>query len=168
VVSVSWSSAEFATSYNVKRSTLAGGPYTTIATGIVGLAFTDTSVVNGTRYYYVVSSQDGANESGYSAQVSALPLAAPAAPTRLTAVPAKGGKSIDLAWQQSASPEIRFNRVYRSVNGGAFAQVAQINAGTAYANSNLSRNTTYSYKVTAINLNGNESNASNTVSIQPK
>ena len=53
VVSVNWSSASYATSYYVKRSTVSGGPYTTIAPGVVGNAFTDTSVLNGTRWNIV-------------------------------------------------------------------------------------------------------------------
>ncbi|TAL01130.1 MAG: hypothetical protein EPO07_08785, partial [Verrucomicrobia bacterium] len=61
------------TNYTVKRSTVSGGPYTTIITGLTNLTYTDTGLSNGVTYYYVVS---GANTGGYgpnSAEVSITP-----------------------------------------------------------------------------------------------
>jgi hypothetical protein len=71
-VSLTWSTSPVATSYNVKRSTSSGGPYTTI-TNISSTGYTDTSVLNGTTYYYVVSAVGAGGEGPDSAQVSATP-----------------------------------------------------------------------------------------------
>src|SRR5437773_2005899 len=54
-VALSWNASSGATSYNVKRSTTSGSGYTNIATGVAATSFTDTGLVNGTTYYYVVS-----------------------------------------------------------------------------------------------------------------
>jgi len=74
-VSLVWNAAAGAASYTVKRSTVNGGPYTTIvASGITGTSYTDTTVANGTTYYYVVSAVNPAGESGGSSQIDAQPL----------------------------------------------------------------------------------------------
>jgi len=72
-VALSWSPAAGATSYNVQSSTTAGGPYTTIATPTT-TSYTNTSLVNGMTYYYVVSATDGVNVSSNSLEVSAMPV----------------------------------------------------------------------------------------------
>ena len=73
-VALSWSASSGATGgYNVKRATVSGGPYTTVAPGVSGTAYVDTQVVNGQTYYYVVSALKGTDESPDSAQVSATP-----------------------------------------------------------------------------------------------
>src|SRR5271170_86326 len=52
-VSLVWNASTGATSYNVKRSTISGGPYATISSPMV-TGFVDANVVNGTKYFYVV------------------------------------------------------------------------------------------------------------------
>ena len=74
-VGLSWTAAAGATSYNVKRGTVSGGPYTTISTpgAVTGSTYTDASALNGTTYYYVVSAVNGGGESLNSTQASATP-----------------------------------------------------------------------------------------------
>ena len=75
-VRLSWTSVKDAVSYNVYRSTTAGGAYVEIASGIMDTTYTDTDVTNGTTYYYVVTAVDSFNtESDYSNEASATPQA---------------------------------------------------------------------------------------------
>ena len=55
--SLTWNGLLGATSYNIKRSIISGGPYSTISTSgaITGTHFIDSGAVNGTTYFYVVS-----------------------------------------------------------------------------------------------------------------
>ncbi|HXR06344.1 MAG TPA: beta-galactosidase GalA, partial [Candidatus Acidoferrum sp.] len=67
--------------YNVKRSTVTGGPYTTLASAIMSPNYTDAGVVTCEAYYYVVTITNAGNESLPSAEASAvLPGGAPPAP----------------------------------------------------------------------------------------
>ena len=52
---MSWNASAGATSYNVKRATVCGGPYTTVVASPTTTSYTDTGLTNGTTYYYVVS-----------------------------------------------------------------------------------------------------------------
>ena len=70
-IDLSWGGGLSAASYNVKRSTKHGGPYTTIAS-LGGTAYVDSGLTNGTTYYYVVSAVNTNGESANSAEVSAL------------------------------------------------------------------------------------------------
>ncbi|NQX61832.1 fibronectin type III domain-containing protein [Paenibacillus qinlingensis] len=74
-INLNWTAVTGATSYNVKRATTAGGPYTTIATSVTGATYTDNSVTNGTTYYYVVTAVNAGGESGNSNESSATPTA---------------------------------------------------------------------------------------------
>jgi fibronectin type 3 domain-containing protein len=73
---LNWLASSGATSYNVKRATLNGGPYTTV-TNVTTTNYTDIGLINGSNYYYVVSALNTAGESANSAQVSATPLRPP-------------------------------------------------------------------------------------------
>jgi hypothetical protein len=62
--------------YNVYRSTVDGGPHGKIADLVPQSAFTDTGLVNGTTYYYVVRAVNPGGEGPASLQVSATPASA--------------------------------------------------------------------------------------------
>jgi fibronectin type 3 domain-containing protein len=87
-VSLSWNASAGAASYNVKRSTTNGGPYTTAVASPALTNYTDTTVTNDTTYYYVVSAVNAAGESPNCAQASATP-AAPTANVTITINPAQ-------------------------------------------------------------------------------
>jgi hypothetical protein len=74
-VALTWSPSVSATSYNVKRSTVSGGAYPILTSGVTATNYSDTQVVNGTTYYYVVSATNSSGESANSAEVSATPQA---------------------------------------------------------------------------------------------
>jgi fibronectin type 3 domain-containing protein len=87
-VSLSWNASAGAMSYHVKRSTANGGPYSTTVSSPTATNSVDTTVTNGTTYYYVVSALNSAVESANSAQASATP-AAPTATVTITIDPSK-------------------------------------------------------------------------------
>ena len=69
-IDLSWNTPSGAASYNVRRSTTSGGPFTTIAAVAVPI-FSDRNVQTGRTYYYVVSAVNAGGESGNSSQASA-------------------------------------------------------------------------------------------------
>jgi hypothetical protein len=75
-VILTWTASPGATNYTIKRSTSSGGPYTTIGS-TTATSYTDTNVINGMTYYYVVLASNAGGESAISSQVSATPPIAP-------------------------------------------------------------------------------------------
>jgi len=110
-----WNPVAGATGYNVKRATTSGGPYTTIAT-VSTTSYTDTTVTNGTTYFYVVSAFNSAGESANSGQVSATP---PAANFALSANPA----SLTIIRGTSGTSAITITR------SGGFSSSVALSAG---------------------------------------
>lgn len=151
-----------APSYNIKRSTVSGGPYTTIANQVSYPSggyemYIDHTVTNGTKYYYVISAVDAAGESQNSIEVYATPLARPPAPTNLTAT--SGLNGIVLNWNPVSGGCVNGSCVHyyvkrSTVSGGPYLFIASTlptswtdNAGEVYG-------TTYYYVVTTVNVDG--------------
>jgi len=72
-VTLNWTAPAPKLAYNLKRSLVNGGPYTTIAHGLVTTQYIDTNVANNTTYYYVVTAYNVYGESVNSNQASATP-----------------------------------------------------------------------------------------------
>jgi fibronectin type 3 domain-containing protein len=166
-VALSWTASSGATSYNVYRGTTAGGESTTaIATGITAVSYTDSTVANGTKYYYKVAAVNGGGTSGLSNEASATPEPpAPPAPIGLSAT--AGNSSVTLGW--SASSGATSYNVYRGTTTGGESTTAIATGITAvsYTDSTAVNGTTYYYKVTAVN-GGGASGLSNEASATPE
>ena len=163
-VSLAWTASTGATSYNVKRASTNGGPYTTVGTP-AGTSYTDTAVTNGTAYYYVVTAVNAAGQSGNSNQATATPMAAPTAPVAPLNLTATGGnQQVSLAWTASTGAS-SYHVKRAATNGGPYTTVASP-AGTSYTDTSVTNGTTYYYVVTAVSSNGESAN-SNQASATP-
>ena len=156
-------------SYNVKRATSPGGPYSTIATGVATSAHVDNGVSNGNTYYYVVSAVDtSSNESGNSNEDSATPAdpTPPAPPTGLAATAGDGSVSLD--WNDNAEPDLASYNVKRATSpGGPYSTIASGVATSTHVDNGVTNDTTYYYIVTAVDTSSNESGNSNEDSATP-
>ena len=74
MVSLTWAaSTSPATGYKLYRGTASGGPYTLLQSLGVVTTYTDTTVLSGQTYYYVVTTVNSSNvESSYSNQAQAV------------------------------------------------------------------------------------------------
>jgi fibronectin type 3 domain-containing protein len=163
VVTLAWTASTGATGYNVKRATTSGGPYTQLAAPSSN-GYTDSSVINGTTYYYVVSALNSTGESANSAQVSATPNAptvSPAAPTNLKATP--GNAVVVLSWTASAGAT-GYNVKRATTSGGPYTQLAAPSSN-GYTDSSVTNGTTYYYVVSAFNSSGESANSAQVVAV---
>jgi len=86
-VSLTWTASTGATGYYIKRSTTSGAE-TQIAAQ-AGTSYNDTTVTNGTKYFYVVAAYNSYGTSADSAEVSATPTAPAAVNVTITVDPTK-------------------------------------------------------------------------------
>jgi alpha-galactosidase len=76
-VALTWTADPAAIGYNVKGSTVSGGPYTVLASDVAAAGYNVTGLSNGTAYYFVVSTLNPLGESVNSGQVAATPSLPP-------------------------------------------------------------------------------------------
>ncbi len=149
------------TDFKIERSMSLTGPYAQITTVSANtVAYSDTSLITDTTYWYRIRSTNSAGDSAYTSPASAatLPLA-PIAPTSLAAT-AVSNSQINLTWVDNSNNEADF-KIERSSGGSAFVQIATVSTNTvAYSDSGLSPDTQYTYRIRSTNLGG-DSNYSN-------
>ena len=162
-VMLTWTASTGATSYNISRSVMSGGPWIQVATPTT-TAYTDTGLTNGVPYYYVVAAVDSAGASANSSQVSATPTAsASSVTTQVPPMPlglqaTAGNAQVMLTW--TASTGATTYNISRSVtSGGPWIQLATPTT-TAYTDTGLTNGVPYYYVVAAIDSAGASADSS--------
>ncbi len=141
--------------FRVYRST-DGTNFTLIGSAAAGsTTYTDTGLSSSTTYTYKVSAWNSGGETASSTSTGTTQaiVVAPNAPANITFANITT-TGLTLNWTDAASNETGY-RVYRSTDGVNFTKVADLAANsTSFADSGLSNNTTYYYKVTDWNSAG--------------
>ncbi|HXI72845.1 MAG TPA: hypothetical protein VNN22_21110 [Verrucomicrobiae bacterium] len=161
--SLNWNSVSGATAYNVLRATTSGGPYYVPVATVTGTSYTNTGMVNGMTYFYVVTAVGSGGPSAYSSGVSATPVGPPPTPAGLSAG-TDSPTMVTLSWNASFGAT-SYNLKRATTSGGPYATVASP-AGTSYSDLTVTGGTTYYYVVSAVNPNGESTNTSQ-VSVTP-
>ena len=123
----------------------------------------DKTTQYGVRYEYrvqaVLPAGDDIAESEWSPAAAITPedRFPPPAPTGLTA--AAGVGSIELVWEASQAPDLAGYKVYRR-DGGPEKAVSGLLDVPAYSDRDITPGTRYRYRVTAVDVKGNESEPS--------
>ena len=160
-INLSWTDSDNTeTGFKIERCTGAGcSDFVQIATvGANVTSYPNTGLTASTSYSYRVRAYNIAGDSDYSNTASAVTQAAPAlpaAPSNLAATVVSKSQ-INLTWTDNATNETGF--YIERCKGSTcinFARIATVDANvTAYANTGLSKGTTYRYRVQAYNASG--------------
>jgi hypothetical protein len=145
------------TGFKIERA-VGTGAFSQVATvGANVTTYANSGLTASTSYSYRVRATNSVGDSAYSNTTSATTQAAataPGAPSGLVAT-AVSRTQINLTWMDHAANESGF-KIERKGSSGSFAQIAMVGANvTTYADTGLTRNKRYTYRVRAYNSVGN-------------
>ena len=153
--------------YTIYRSLISGTGYVLIGTTVT-LNYTDTGMLGGRTYYYIVKANSEIGEGLSSNEVQAYPLSVPTAPIQLRAL--AGAGQIEIIWNASINnggkPIDSYN-IYRSTTNNTGFTLIGVSTGLTYTDAGLINGQTYYYIVRAKNNLG-ESVDSQIVSAMPE
>lgn len=155
-VTVTWNAVASATSYSVWRSSSsASSSATALASGLTATVYTDTSAVAGKTYTYWVRATNQGGTSSFSASDTGYrAVAAPAAPTGVSASDGLSSTEIVVSWNAVASATSY--SVWRATSSSS-SDATRIASGltvTSYSDASAVTGVTYTYWVKAVNAGG--------------
>jgi fibronectin type 3 domain-containing protein len=167
---VEWPAVDRARSYVVERSGGTADSFEEIGRPDT-TRFRDTGFQIGESYTYrvraIAGAADGEAEGLVSAAVSITPrdIFAPGKPARLRAVATAA--SVELSWEQSIEPDLKGYRVRRRQQGTEPVWLTEAPLESAsYSDREVGPGQEYSYEVTAVDGEGNESEPSEATTVR--
>jgi hypothetical protein len=156
-VSLSWIAASgIPSSYNVKRASNAGGPYTTIDTVSEPTVTYEDAILGGQTYYYVVSAVNVIGEGADSEYVAVSPiLAAPDTPSGLSAFATNS--LVSLSWAGSGFATGYTVKRAEDIAGPYSIIGSTTDPVVTYDDTDVFNATTYYYVVSATGAGGTSS-----------
>ena len=157
------------TNYKIYRGTTSGSLILLTTIGNVS-TYTDNFTLNDQTYFYKVSAVNSVGEGTESSEVSATPtteIAIPSAPVNLQSTAGDG--QVTLTWaipSTDGGSSITNYMIYRGTTTGGETLLATIGNVQTYADSSVTNNQTYYYKITAVNSIG-EGAYSNEITATP-
>lgn len=143
--------------YRIYRGTVAGGETLLTSVGGTTTAWTDTGLPNGATRFYKVTADNGAEESPYSTEVSAVTFSPPGAPRTLSATRGPGIGEIQLSWLAplaDGGTAVTNYKIFRGTTAGGETFLGQVGNVLTWTDTGLPNGATRFYKVSAVNLAG--------------
>jgi hypothetical protein len=160
-VALNWDTVTGATYYRVYLSTVQGVFTEPASATVTGVTYNMSGLTNGTTYYFIVKAANSGGLSTASNEAAAIPAAAPAAPTQVTAVAGDRQATISFTPPTDNGGSAITSYEVTASSGG----VVQSGATSPITVTGLTNGVSYTFTVKAINRAGSsqDSDVSNAV-----
>jgi len=149
VINLSWSdNSNNESGFKIERSTDSLSGYSLVKTLTVNtVSYSDSGLVDGTKYFYRVYSYNNGGNSGYSNLASAITVLK--APSNLNG---SGTTKIKLTWTNNSANESGFIIERKQGSGGIYSEIDTVSANIiTFTDSNVVVGLNYVYRVKAFN-----------------